>query len=105
MEAPATTTTEDATTTDPLLYYAKCPACSGKRVKTDKPTIFRCAACDAIFGECWLGTSYEIVEPYWDKDPNPAKTRYFDFMTLGSEGQSRRHGWYNPATKRITQTG
>jgi hypothetical protein len=31
--------------------------------------------------------------------------RYFDFTTVGSAGLGRRHGWYNPATKLITQVG
>jgi hypothetical protein len=47
------------------------------------------------------------VLPYFDPDPNvgPLTIRYYDFTTLSSQGIGRRHGWYNPATKLIVQTG
>ncbi len=31
--------------------------------------------------------------------------KYFDFTTLGSQGISRRHGWYDTVTRCITQVG
>jgi hypothetical protein len=30
---------------------------------------------------------------------------YYDLTCLGSTGLTRRHGWYNPVTKLITQVG
>lgn len=85
----------------------ECPACSGKRHDaTELIRVYRCKRCGAIFGECYLGDSYRLVLPYWAEADVPAeRTRYFDLMTLGGEGIQRRHGWYDPETRRITQTG
>lgn len=52
----------------------------------------------------YLGESYEIVLPQWDSEKSPVEIPY-DLVVLGSNGIERRHGWFNPATKRITQTG
>jgi hypothetical protein len=69
--------------------------------------VYRCPHCEAIQGQCYLGESYGLVKPYLDPDPNvdPLTVRYYDFTTLGSQGIGRRHGWYNPATRLIVQTG
>jgi hypothetical protein len=86
----------------------KCPACSGgsKPIGGAAGLIFKCLKCGAIHGQCYLGESYEHVLPYMTKeDVPPERTRYFDFTCLGSAGVTRRHGWYEPATKRIVQVG
>lgn len=95
--------------------YRECPACSAPlpAQPADLPearytaTLYLCPRCDALYGTCYLGVSYALVSPYWHQGPEqPATTRYFDLTTLGSNGDvQRRHGWYDPATKRITQTG
>ena len=70
------------------------------------PTIFRCSKCGAIYGTCTLGESYECVLPLMSIREIPTeKTRYYDFTTFGSEGMGRRHGWYDPKTRLITQVG
>jgi hypothetical protein len=55
----------------------------------------------------YRGDSYQAVLPGWDGVGACAtgEERYFDLEVLGSDGLARRHGWYNPTTKRITQTG
>jgi ribosomal protein L37AE/L43A len=87
--------------------YTSCPACSSKaKAKTAHHSVFTCKTCKAIYGDCYLGESYGIVKPWFaSAEVAPEKTRYFDFMTLGSKGIERRHGWYDPATGLITQTG
>jgi hypothetical protein len=84
-----------------------CPACGHKRArKTERAQIFTCAACNSISGTCYLGESYEMVLPYFTKDPAAdSRARYFDFITLGSNGIDRRHGWFDPDTRLITQAG
>jgi hypothetical protein len=83
-----------------------CLACSSTNTTPVKGQIHRCNECDAIFGTCYLGESYEHVLPEWETGEVPeGAERYYDFMCLGSKGLSRRHGWYYPETKRITQTG
>lgn len=89
------------------LTHTNCPACSGTK-RTAHPTIigiYSCKGCDAVYGECYLGQSYSIVLPYWNEDAGSENIRYFDFMTLGSKGIERRHGWYDRDTKKIVQTG
>ena len=93
-----------------------CPCCDKKvtqktlnaPVIRDNRTfhgVYECPKCLALFGSTYLGDSYSLVKPYFDKDPNPAEQRYFDFETLGSAGIGRRHGWFNPATGFLTQVG
>ena len=84
----------------------KCPACSGNGINKGK--VSECKRCGGIFADAiYLGDSYDFVLPYWD-DPDACRAgdqRYFDFVCLGSGGVDRRHGWFNPATKRIVQVG
>jgi len=83
-----------------------CPACSAKVAYPVKGQIYRCASCEALYGTCYLGESYEYVLPYWvETEPAADAIRYFDITTLGSQGVGRRHGWYDPASKRIVQVG
>lgn len=87
----------------------RCPACDHvDGNKHDAKYVYTCVRCGAIFhnsGTLYLGDSYEYVLPLWDEEFPTGDTRYFDFTVLSSEGIERRHGWFNPATKKITQTG
>ena len=84
----------------------KCPACSKIRgVKSIAIGIYECPKCNAIFGQCYLGDSYKYVLPRFDKSIDKVEERYFDFLCAGSQGITRRHGWFNPATKCLTQVG
>ncbi len=82
-----------------------CPACNSIHERHIQGGVYECEACHALFGNTYLGDSYNYVLPYFDTDPAPAVERYFDFTCLSSHGQSRRHGWFNPATRKITQVG
>lgn len=68
--------------------------------------IFECPHCGAIQGQCYKGDSYSIVKPFMAKEV-AAGTRevYYDLDVLGSDGITRRHGWFDPATGYITQVG
>ena len=87
---------------------AGCPACSHSLAfpVAGHHSIYRCAACDAIYGTCYLGDSYSLVLPNMvEVDPPTAQIRYYDFACLGSKGIIRRHGWYDTLSKRIVQVG
>ena len=86
--------------------YNSCPACSGKRSRsTDYGVSIReCTKCGAIFGNCYLGDSYAIVKPFFLKG-EAVEEKYFDFTCLGSQGITRRHGWFDPASGYLTQIG
>ena len=87
---------------------AGCPACSHRLAEPVNGfvSIYRCAKCEAIYGSCYLGDSYSLVLPYLvDKEPPAECTRYYDFECLGSQGITRRHGWYDLDSKRIVQVG
>lgn len=87
----------------------ECRCCSnrkGNRERRTHPGVYDCAKCQAVFGTCRLGDSYAIVLPRMTAADVPAEqTRYFDFSYWGSQGTGRRHGWYDPETKLITQIG
>ena len=87
---------------------AGCPACSHMLAYQVEghPRIYRCAACDGIYGFCCLGESYSPVLPYMvSQDPPVEQTRYYDLECLGSKGITRRHGWYDTVSKLIVQVG
>ena len=91
----------------------KCPACNRQRgIKEVKPMawVYECPRCGAIFNDrphLYLGESYEYVLPYWAKEDVPVEQlRHYDFTCLASGNKIvRRHGWYDPETKLIHQTG
>ena len=91
----------------------KCPACNRQRgIKEVKPMawVYECPQCGAIFNDrphLYLGESYEYVLPYWAKADVPVEQlRHYDFTCLASGNKIvRRHGWYDPETKLIHQTG
>lgn len=88
------------------MSYTSCPACSSRKSSVVSGQIRRCSKCAAIFGTCYLGESYEMVRPFMtDADPQMERSRYFDFECLGSQGITRRHGWYDPETRLVTQVG
>ena len=85
-----------------------CPACNGKRHKAHSEVIgvYTCQKCGALHGQCYLGDSYRLVKPFFAPvDPPAEQVRYFDFVTLGSAGIDRRHGWYDTASGCVTQIG
>lgn len=89
------------------MTYTCCPACNGKRRNpTAHPMVFECRRCGAIYGDCYKGESYEIVLPYMaEAEVPPERCRYYDLTVLGSDGITRRHGWFDPDSRRIVQIG
>jgi len=94
-----------------------CPACSYRNVTESKASVEDgrytiCEKCEAIYGDYWgFRSTDKMVKREWDdSDVDIMETRYFDFTIMGLiEGEvqiiGRRHGWFNPVTKKITQTG
>jgi len=85
----------------------RCPLCDQvKAVKEVGRGIYECLNCGAVYGDCYLGDSYGHVLPYMTAEEPPAdQLRYFDFTCIGSAGVTRRHGWYDPATRLVVQAG
>lgn len=88
----------------------ECPACSGKKhvAMEDHPGLFICQRCEALHGQTYLGASFDLVKPYMVSDEDEhhvLRLRYYDITCLGSEGLTRRHGWYDPETGFIHQVG
>lgn len=93
---------------------ATCPCC-GTPESHSKPhakyaAVRECKGCGGIYtaagSRLYLGESYALVMPHFTNDPAAdERARYFDFETLGSNGLGRRHGWFDPETKLITQVG
>lgn len=92
--------------------YTSCPCCGWHNPANDYDSMtgipVRRCVCGAVFGEMKLAQSYRVVKPQFHPEPDfePGQTRYFDFSGLDPEGQPyRRHGWYDPETRLITQAG
>jgi len=91
----------------------ECPLCSTEAQSrvlyyTEVTGVYECAFCGAIHGQCYKGDSYTLVKPFFHPNPNEVEaedTRYYDLTVLGSDGVTRRHGWFDPKTKTIIQVG
>lgn len=95
---------------------APCGGCSAT-TGTKEPgvvgaEIYRCGGCGGLVGSCYKGDSYGLVRPYFVSAQRAAEFtaaeeagRYYDLQVLGSDGVSRRHGWYDPETRGIIQVG
>ena len=86
-----------------------CPGCSGTLKASDEHAqASTCTACGGlvIVSGIYLGDSYAIVSPAFESGPYDLdEQRYFDITCTGSEGITRRHGFYLPRTGRLTQVG
>lgn len=86
----------------------RCPGCdnpTGWKL-TSQTQVFVCSHCEGLVGTCYQGDSFALVRPVFSRTTcPPAVQRYFDLTVLGSDGVSRRHGWYNPQTRTVEQVG
>lgn len=85
-----------------------CPACSGRLFLTTEIGIevLNCASCGALVADhLYVGQSHTLVSPQWDGAGEACDARYFDITALGQNGVVRRHGWFNPGTRKVVQTG
>jgi hypothetical protein len=86
----------------------RCPACSGSlKSKDGRLDLDECRRCEAVVSQTmYKGDSFEVVLPFFETGSyEPEEQRYFDLTVVGSEGVERRHGWYLPRTRRMTQVG
>ena len=100
---------------DAETFPTTCPACmsdgeTGEHTaSTTHATIYRCRQCGAIHGEAYLGSSFAVVKNEWElvdvANSIVGEEVYYDLTCIGSDGLTRRHGWFNPTTGRVTQTG
>ena len=91
----------------------KCPHCN-KRITVKALNtpyqgvrgVYECPTCGAILGSCYKGDSYGIVKPFMvNVEPPAERVRYYDLRVLGSDGISRRHGFFDTVTGLIVQIG
>jgi hypothetical protein len=90
-----------------------CPACGtvARDPASHASAVWYCRACKAVYSRgISEASSQQIVLPHWsERAVDSDHTRYFDFSDgdfhPGGVATYRRHGWYDPATGRITQTG
>ena len=88
-----------------MIDYTHCPTCGRRGLKAVGDAVRTCPKCGAIFGQCSLDESYVYVRPRYILRTSPAEWRYFDFLIVEGDEVYRRHGWYDPATRCITQIG
>jgi hypothetical protein len=97
---------ENEITNRPVNQCRACDNVRGNKELAAVRGVYTCAKCGAIFGSCYLGDSYGLVSPYMTANiAATERQRYFDFTTLGSKGVGRRHGWFDPETRMMTQVG
>ena len=85
-----------------------CPSCGASRDSRQvvgHVTVYVCGRCGSLHGSTYLGESYGLVLPYLTASVEGVAEFPFDFTTLGSTGVGRRHGFYQPSTRLVTQVG
>jgi len=91
-----------------------CPCCNASQTYSSEHKthwqVRECRKCHALYTQgssaLYLGESYGLVRSQFTNDPAADdRAVYFDFMTVGSKGLNRRHGWFDPETKLLTQVG
>ncbi len=81
-----------------------CPGCGGRPGKaTAVPSVRHCQGCGGIFGSCTAAEGLQLVRSEWAQGEAAQRAVSFD-LTI-TDGGGRRHGWFDPVTRRITQTG
>ena len=91
-------------------FSLPCPACSSRdNLEHSNAALASCGRCGALFTTRPIpaGDSYALVAPRWATDPAAdSRARYFDLDVLQGDGTvSRRHGWFDPETRLVTQVG
>lgn len=102
----------------PKQYWDKiCPSCdSPHRTPREHRGIYQCSSCGCVYGRA---SSYEVTLAYvkdeWDvrmpvTDPIAAlhaasQEQGYDFIYMRGGKIERRHGFFNPKTRCITQVG
>lgn len=84
-----------------------CPGCGSTRGQEEpgNKQAHACAKCGGLIASLiYLGDSYVLVKPFMADAPC-AEPRYFDFTCVGSSGVTRRHGWFDPASRLVVQAG
>lgn len=89
--------------------YFDCPLCGSHKMKpTSVSFVAECEECGSLFGDTDLNSSARLVSFSFSDRVNPPaeETRYFDFMVEDWGGRkSRRHGWFDTKTNKMTQEG
>ena len=91
----------------------KCTACNSTELAaTAHHRVFECEACGGLLSTgIYRGDTSEFVNLYeWHPEvvdgSEEDEQRYFDFTILSGDGSVNRvHGWFDRASKRLTQVG
>lgn len=89
-----------------------CPGCSGPATPFQGKLgpVVTCGRCGGLFTVEPIDNlaSYTLIHGDWCRcgKAGDARARYFDLDVEGrGEMNSRRHGWFDPVCRGITQTG
>jgi len=88
------------------VMYQQCPACNSKEAEKLDPKIRQCAHCGCVYGCCTIRHTRRYVLDEWEpgtQDMLNNNSIPYDFWLI--DLKYRIHGWFNPTTGRITQTG
>jgi hypothetical protein len=80
-----------------------CPACGEieKKIISIQDHIYICRACECLYGTPILEASFLYVQPNFT--PVWKEKKPFDLRCLGEKSVVRRHGWYDPYSKKIIE--
>ena len=91
-----------------------CPGCGGRpgAEVCGVSTVHKCQGCGGIFGSCTQLEAIHLVFPQFalpeDQPGADERAILFDLDVTDASrenGGGRRHGFFDPLTRRITQTG
>jgi len=87
-----------------------CPGCSGKLIPDGMRGVFDCSGCGGVIAHgITKALSESLVIPKFHPNPSrglEARSVYYDIFYVKPDGTNdRRHGWFEPLTRLILQTG
>lgn len=90
----------------------KCQACSGALkhsaivglISQREVKVQVCRRCGGLHFQGYRGEAYDILRIN-RLQANSQTQIYFDFDLVGSKGQERIHGWFDPETRTPVQFG
>lgn len=83
--------------------YKGCPCCGAKKssaVSTEIEGVVKCT-CGAVYGECNAKDAEKIYRSEWYNGICECP----EYVDLYIDGEHRFHGWVEPYSRKIVQTG
>lgn len=88
-----------------MIKYDRCPACSAAERERLSAKVMQCSRCSCVYGSCTTAHARRYVLDEWDDTKGWEIQQMIPYDFWLTDRDDRIHGWYNPVTRKIVQTG